>query len=59
MLEFECKDAGFSCKARFKAEDEKELQKQIEEHSIADHGLDEDDFTPDLQRKIKSLIRRS
>jgi len=59
MLEAACSDAGFSCKAVFVAQTEEEIQKQIEQHAVAVHGLEKDDFTPDLQRKIKSMIRRS
>jgi predicted small metal-binding protein len=59
MLQAACSDAGFSCNAVFVAQTEEEIQNQIEEHAMAVHGLEKDDFTPDLLRKIKSMIRRS
>lgn len=58
MLQMACKDAGFSCKAVFLATSEEEIQKQIQQHAIEEHGLETSDFGPELQRKIKSLIQR-
>jgi len=57
MYEMACADAGFSCKVRFSAKSQEVLQKQVEEHAIAVHGLEHDDFTPDLLRKLRSITR--
>ena len=54
-----CSDAGFACKVVFQGKSEEEVKAQITEHAIEVHGLTEEDFTPDLQRKLKSLIHRS
>ena len=59
MLRFECKDAGFDCKAVFSAKTEEELNDQIGKHAIDVHGLEADDFTPELMRKVKASIHRS
>jgi predicted small metal-binding protein len=59
MLRFECKDAGFDCKAVFIAKTEDELNKQIGQHAIDVHSLEPNDFTPELLRKVKASIRRS
>jgi predicted small metal-binding protein len=59
MLRFECKDAGFDCKAVFLAKTEEELNNQIGQHAIDAHGLEASDFAPELMRKVKASIRRS
>ena len=58
MLQFECKDAGFECKAVFLSKSEEELNKQIGQHAIDVHGLEPSDFTPELMRKVKASTRR-
>jgi len=59
MLEAACSDAGFSCQTKFSAKTEGELQKQILDHAVEVHGLDHEDFTPDLMRKLRSIMRGS
>jgi len=59
MLRLSCNDAGFSCDVVFVADTEDELNRQLLKHGMEFHGLDKDDITPELQRKIKTLIRRS
>ncbi|MDA4113512.1 MAG: DUF1059 domain-containing protein [Thaumarchaeota archaeon] len=59
MLRFECKDAGFECKAVFQSKSEEELNKQIGQHAVDVHGLEPSDLTPELLRKVKALTQRS
>jgi predicted small metal-binding protein len=58
-LEAACSDAGFSCQTKFLAKTEEELQKQIVDHAVEAHGLEHEDFTPDLLRKIRSITHRT
>ena len=59
MLRLTCNDAGFSCAAVFIAKDEDELMKQVRQHASEVHAFEEENFTPELDRKIKTLIRRT
>ncbi len=59
MLQLTCIDAGFSCDALFVSDNEDDLMKQVRKHAGEVHSFDEENFTPELLRKIKTLIRRS
>lgn len=59
MLELACEEAGFDCDVVFTSSNEDDLLKQVRVHAHAVHSFEEDDFTPELQRKIKTLIHRS
>jgi predicted small metal-binding protein len=59
MLQLTCLDAGFSCDKMFVSNNEEDLLKQVREHASEVHSFEEENFTPELQRKIKTLIRRS
>lgn len=59
MLQLTCLDAGFSCDALFVSDNEDDLLKQMRKHAIDVHSFEEENFTPELLRKIKTLIRRS
>ena len=59
MLQLSCTDAGFACETLFVSDNEEELLKQVRKHAAEVHSFEEEDFTPELKRKIKTLIRRS
>jgi predicted small metal-binding protein len=59
MLECKCRDLGFDCGAVFVGENDEEVQKQAHQHGIAEHSLEESDFSPALVRKIKSSTHSS
>jgi predicted small metal-binding protein len=59
MLQLTCIDLGFSCDTLFVSDNEEDLLKQVRKHAMDVHSFDEDNFTPELQRKIKTFIHRS
>jgi len=59
MLHIECREMGFDCGAVLTGKTEQELQKEMHQHGIEVHGLEESDFTPELVRRVKASIHRS
>jgi predicted small metal-binding protein len=49
----------FNCNHIVKGETEEEVMKRGAEHAIKDHGMKEEDITPELQEKVRGLIRTS
>ncbi len=59
MLKLKCKDAGFDCKFEAKGKTVEEIMQKASEHAMKDHGMKQEDMTPEMQEKIKSLIHKS
>lgn len=59
MLKLKCKDAGFDCKFEVKGKTVEEIMQKASEHAMKEHGMKQEDMTPELQDKIKSLIHKS
>ena len=59
MLKLKCKDAGFDCKFEAKGKTVEEIMQKASEHAMKEHGMKQEDMTPELQDKIKSLIHKS
>ncbi len=57
MKTITCRDAGFECDYVVKGETEDEVMRNGAEHAIKDHGLTEQDITPEFKEKVRSLIR--
>jgi len=55
MKEFSCGDVVPGCKARFRADTEEELLRQVAAHARDGHGLQQ--ISPDLVKAVKSKIR--
>ncbi len=51
-----CRDVGFDCDGVVKAENERDLLKQVAEHAKSAHGLEE--VTQEVVEKVKSVIRQ-
>jgi predicted small metal-binding protein len=59
MKTITCREAGFDCNHVVKGETEEEVMKRGAEHAIKDHGMKEDDITPEFKEKVRGLIRTS
>ena len=59
MLGLACKDAGYNCNFVARGNSEKEVLDKIGEHGMKEHGLKQDDMTPEFMTKLKSLIKES
>ncbi|WP_458744400.1 DUF1059 domain-containing protein [Candidatus Nitrosocosmicus sp. T] len=59
MKTINCREAGFECDHVVKGETEEEVLKNGMEHAKKDHNMKEEDMTPEMKEKIKSIIRSS
>ncbi|MGD9672367.1 MAG: DUF1059 domain-containing protein [Candidatus Nitrosocosmicus sp.] len=59
MKTINCREAGFDCDLIVKGETEEEVLKNGMEHAKKDHNMKEEDMTPELKEKIRSIIRSS
>jgi predicted small metal-binding protein len=59
MLSIACGDVGQNCDCVVSGDTEEELMKNAAEHAVKDHGYKQEDImTPEMQKKIKSHVRR-
>ena len=59
MKTINCREAGFDCDYVVTGETEEEVMKKGAEHAMKDHGMKEEDITPEMKQKIRGLIRSS
>jgi predicted small metal-binding protein len=59
MKTINCREAGFDCDLIVKGETEEVVLKNGMEHAKKDHNMKEEDMTPELKEKIRSIIRSS
>jgi len=59
MKTINCREAGFDCDYTVRGETEEEVMKNGIEHAKNAHNMKEEDMTPEMQQKIKGLIRSS
>jgi predicted small metal-binding protein len=59
MKTINCREAGFDCDYVVRGETEEEVMKNGAEHAMRDHGMKEEDITPEMKQKIRGLIRSS
>jgi predicted small metal-binding protein len=59
MKTINCKEAGFDCDHIVLGETEEEVMKNGIKHAKNAHNMQEEDITPEMQQKIKGLIRSS
>jgi len=59
MKTINCRKAGFDCDYTVKGETEEEVMRNGLEHAKNAHNMNEEDITPEMQQKIKGLIRSS
>jgi predicted small metal-binding protein len=59
MLSIACHDVGQNCDCVVSGDTEEELMKNAAEHAVKDQGYKQEDImTPEMQKKIKSHVRR-
>jgi predicted small metal-binding protein len=59
MKTINCREAGFDCDYIVRGETEEEVMKNGAEHVMKDHGMKEEDITPEMKQKVRGLIRSS
>ena len=59
MKTINCREAGFDCDYIVKGETEEEVMRNGAEHAMKDHGMKEEDITPEMKQKIRGLTRSS
>ena len=59
MKTINCHEAGFDCDQVIRGETEEEVMKKGAEHAMRDHGMKEEDITPEMKQKIRGVIRSS
>ena len=57
MKSLTCRDAGFDCSAVIKGDTEDKIMQKAGEHAKTVHNMKPEDMTPDVQQKIRGLIR--
>jgi predicted small metal-binding protein len=59
MKTINCREAGFDCDYVVRGETEEDVMKNGVEHAMKDHGMKEEDITPEMKQKIRGVIRSS
>ncbi|MGE5821671.1 MAG: DUF1059 domain-containing protein [Nitrososphaerota archaeon] len=57
MKTLSCREAGFDCDYVVKGETEEEIFKNGAQHAMKDHGMKEEDITPEFKEKLRGLIK--
>ena len=57
MKTLACREAGFDCNCIVTGETEEEIFQKGGEHAVRDHGMNENDITPEFKEKLRGLIR--
>jgi predicted small metal-binding protein len=57
MKTLSCREAGFDCDYVVKGETEEDIFTNGGQHAINDHGIKEEDFTPEFKEKLRGLIK--
>jgi predicted small metal-binding protein len=57
MKTLTCSDAGFDCATVIKGETEDEIMQKAGDHAQKEHNMKPEDMTPELQQKLRGLIR--
>jgi len=57
MKTLSCREAGFDCDYVVKGETEEEILNSGKQHAIMDHGMKEEDCTPEFKEKLRPLIK--
>jgi predicted small metal-binding protein len=60
MYELECRQVGFDCSHTMRGSTEEEVLQRAKEHGTQEHNLKESEIqSPEMQRKLRSLIRKT
>ena len=55
MKTLSCREAGFDCD--YVVEGETEIFRNGGQHAMKDHGMKEEDLTPEFKEKLRGLIK--
>ena len=60
MYKLECREVGFDCSHTMTGNTEGEVLQKAKEHGTRVHNIKETEIeSPDMQSKLKSLVRRT
>jgi predicted small metal-binding protein len=60
MYKLECREVGFDCSHSMTGNTEEEVLQKAREHGTQQHNLKETDIqNPEMQSKLRSLIRKT
>jgi predicted small metal-binding protein len=60
MYKLECREVGFDCSATMTGNTEEEVLQRAREHGTQAHNLKESEIqNPEMQNKLRSLIRKT
>lgn len=59
MKTINCREAGFDCDQVIRGETEEEVMQKGAEHAMKDHGMKEEEITPEMKQKIRGVIHSS
>lgn len=57
MKTLSCREAGFDCDYVVEGETEEEIFRNGGQHAMKDHGMKEEDLTPEIKEKLRGLIK--
>jgi predicted small metal-binding protein len=57
MKTLACREAGFDYNYIVTGDTEEEIFQKGGEHAVRDHGMNENDITPEFKEKLRGLIR--
>jgi len=57
MKSLSCREVGFDCSYVIKGNTEGEVIQKAEEHVNSEHNIKPEDMSPEMQHKIRGLIR--
>ena len=57
MKTLSCREAVFDCDYVVKGETEEEIFKNGAQHAMKEHGMKEEDITPEFKDKLRGLIK--
>ena len=57
MKSITCREAGFDCSTVIEGNTESEVIQKAEEHVSSVHNIKPEDMSPEMQHKIRGLIR--
>ena len=57
MKTLSCREAGFDCDYVVEGETEEEIFRTGGQHVMKQHGMKEEDLTPEFKEKLRGLIK--
>jgi predicted small metal-binding protein len=57
MKTLSCREAGFDCNYVVEGETEEDIFRNGGAHAMKEHGMKEEDLTPEFKEKLRGLIK--